>query len=156
MEQSQLVSENSQNKKVFLDLSILDNEVNHPQFDCLIILNSYFADWMLEFMVDKAKSIIATDGGANLLYKYSMNIRETNKLQAIIGDFDSCQTGIKEYYNKRKVKILKMEDQDTNDFEKSIIYARERNFKTIVCLGVLGGRIDQEICNLNNIERYSK
>lgn len=69
------MSENSQNKKVFLDLSILDNEVNHPQFDCLIILNSYFADWMLEFMVDKAKSIIATDGGANLLYKYSLNIR---------------------------------------------------------------------------------
>jgi thiamine pyrophosphokinase len=56
----------------------------------------------------------------------------------------------------RQVKIEKDEDQNTNDFEKAVILAHRLNFKTLACIGVLGGRIDQELCNLSAIEKYSK
>lgn len=39
--------------------------------------------------------------------------------------------------------ITKDTDQDTNDFEKSVILARKMNLRSIVTIGVLGGRIDQ-------------
>jgi len=49
--------------------------------------------------------------------------------------------------------VLVIEDlnQDLNDFSKAIIFAKNQNLVTIVSLGVLGGRIDQELCNLNAI-----
>lgn len=30
------------------------------------------------------------------------------------------------------------------------------NFETLVSVGALGGRIDQELCNISAIEKYSK
>ena len=30
----------------------------------------------------------------------------------------------------------------------------KHNFMTIACLGVLGGRIDQQFCNLNNLQKF--
>jgi len=60
-----------------------------------------------------------------------------------------------EYYRNRNVNIIKVNDQDSNDFEKAVVLARERGFTTIVCLGVLGCRIDQELACLSSIERFA-
>jgi len=34
--------------------------------------------------------------------------------------------------------------------------AESNGFKTLVTMGVLGGRIDHELCNINSIEKYTK
>lgn len=39
---------------------------------------------------------------------------------------------------------------------KGIKLANELNLRSVVSIGTLGGRIDQELCNLNAIEMYSR
>lgn len=46
-------------------------------------------------------------------------------------------------------------DQDTNDFEKGLTMAAELECKRVVCLGLLGGRFDQEMCNLSTLQKYA-
>jgi thiamine pyrophosphokinase len=55
----------------------------------------------------------------------------------ICGDLDSAKEEIKEYYRQRGTKIIKMDDQDTNDLEKSIsILKQDSSPRTIVVTGL--------------------
>jgi thiamine pyrophosphokinase len=139
---------------VILDLRVLDGKPSGRCFDCLIVLNSFFEGWMLEMMMGRAKHVIASDGGANYLYHSAF--RDAPNLHSIVGDLDSLQPSIQEYYRNRKISIIQEHDQDTNDFQEAVALAYSLNFKTVVCLGTLGGRIDQELCNLSVIEMFTR
>ena len=96
---------------------------------------------MLTMFIGKAKAVIASDGGANHLFNSAH--RDANNLHSIVGDMDSLEGSTLSYYQTKGVAIHKDEGQDNNDFEKAVILAGKLGFRTLVCLGALGGRIDQ-------------
>ena len=69
---------------------------------------------MLEVLIYKAKYVIASDGGANKLYKSVF--RDVGNLHCIIGDLDSLEGEVKSYYQQKKVKVIEDRDQNSNDF----------------------------------------
>lgn len=115
----------------------------------MIILNYRFEEWLLKKFINKAKVVIATDGGANFLY--NSHFRDIPTLHSIIGDLDSLRPEIRDYYESKKVMITHNSCQDTNDFMKGIHLANELKMMSLVSIGTLGGRIDQELCNINAI-----
>ena len=79
-----------------LDLSILDKTTKEASYDCLIILNNSFKHWMLSMLIEQTNKIIVTDGAASLLYNSPH--RSVTNLYAIIGDMDSLEGEVREYY----------------------------------------------------------
>lgn len=66
---------------------------------------------------------ICADGGANRIYdNFEINIRDHGHLKLpnyIVGDLDSLRKDVLEYYRSRGTDIIKIDDQDTTDLEKS-------------------------------------
>lgn len=82
--------------------------------------------------------LIAADGGALALKR--MNITS----DVIIGDLDSYQpTG------NEKALVIEDPDQETNDLEKSLMYAIKQSADHIVVLGATGKRLDHTLKNLS-------
>ena len=79
------------------------------------------------------------DGGAN--HAYSMNIVP----DYIIGDLDSVNENIIEYYKVKKVKFEKFPQKDETDTELRIELSDKLKAKEIHLIGALGGRIDHTI-----------
>ena len=92
---------------------------------------------------EKYDYIIGADGGCNHLYK--MNITP----QYIIGDLDSINKDLVEYYKSNNV-IFKTypSHKDETDSEICIYLAKELNAEKIDFYGSLGGRIDHALANI--------
>jgi len=97
-----------------------------------------------EYKIDK---IIAVDGGAN-------NARNLEvKPDLIIGDLDSITDQNKEYYYQNNVELLKFPvEKDQTDSEISVDYCLKNGIKKIFITAALGGRVDQQLANLNLLE----
>ena len=89
----------------------------------------------------------------------------------IIGDFDSIRPEVKDYYEKKGVKIFHNKDQDTTDLEKCVYYVFETSenltkydkkdspknvlmqdncsYTKLIILGAFGGRIDQTLASIH-------
>ncbi len=95
----------------------------------------------------KIDKIIAIDGGANIA-------RELNlQPDLIIGDLDSITESNKEYFSNKKIETIKFPvEKDQTDTEIAVDYCLENNFKELFLTAALGGRIDQELANLNLLE----
>jgi thiamine pyrophosphokinase len=93
--------------------------------------------------------ILAADGAGVKLLKKGISP------DYIIGDLDS-------FHNKPiskkfdKSKIILIEDQETNDFEKNLIFAKESGYRNIVILGFHGGELEHSLNNWSVFMRYSK
>jgi thiamine pyrophosphokinase len=75
----------------------------------------------------------------------------------ICGDLDSVKPNIRSYYETQGSVIIQNPDQNSNDLEKCIHYitsAKQERNHTIVVFGS-GGRVDQEMCNLNIMYKCS-
>ncbi|MDQ3020883.1 MAG: thiamine diphosphokinase [Bacteroidota bacterium] len=94
--------------------------------------------------------IIAADGGANYLKKVNVTP------DLIIGDLDSINKHTLQYFQKRKVKVSKIKEQDTNDFEKSLMYCKKNKFEDIIVFGAAGLRPDHTLNNYSVLKRYYK
>jgi len=105
-----------------------------------------------QIITDKQiNTIIAVDGGANK----SRDLKLLPDL--IIGDLDSLSQVNKEYYSKENVKILKYPvEKDQTDSEIAVDYCHKNNFKKLYLTAALGGRIDQQLANLNLLEYISE
>jgi len=87
--------------------------------------------------------LIAADGGALALAE--MNITP----DVIIGDFDSYQpTG-----NEQAV-VIEDPDQETNDLEKSLNYAKRKSANHAVVFGATGKRLDHTLKNLSVLLQF--
>lgn len=107
--------------------------------------------------------IVCADGGANRLY-------ETNSKRiptAVVGDLDSVTPNVLAHYERHGVKVCKDEDQDHNDFEKSLRQLYELmgdsdgddnsdSYVAIVAIGGFGGRFDQTLGNLNTMYKQAE
>lgn len=91
--------------------------------------------------------IIAVDGGAN-------KARELALIpDIIIGDLDSVTEENYRYYKKNKVKFIKFPvEKDQTDSEIAVDYCKNNNITKLYFTAALGGRIDQQLANLNLLE----
>jgi len=88
--------------------------------------------------------IIGVDGGAKRLIEMGV------KSDFIIGDMDSFDINLKQNLN-----IIVVEDQNYTDFEKAIVFAKDKDFAPSLILGMNGGEIDHILNNITTFIRYS-
>lgn len=83
-------------------------------------------------------------------------------LEVICGDLDSLKTSVKEDAKRRGTQIVEDQDQESTDFAKCVNYLRNTVFpnhssaSNIVCLGGLGGRVDQGLSQLHHLYMEQK
>ena len=91
--------------------------------------------------------IVAVDGG--LVYCKRANLTPN----FLVGDFDSCPSGLLESYAKVPKKILP-QDKDMTDLEAAIEEEWKRGAETITLFGAWGKRIDHALTNALILGRY--
>ena len=96
---------------------------------------------------EKIDKIIAVDGGANKSRKLEL------LPDLIIGDLDSLTEENEGFYQSKKVEFIKHPvEKDQTDSEIAVDYCREHGFEMLYITSALGGRIDQQLANLNLLE----
>ena len=95
----------------------------------------------LKSFIKQYNQIICADGAANEVIKLNINP------DFILGDIDSLQT---DFINEKN-NIVKLENQNLNDFQKALNWLKNRNHKTVDIIGMDGKRIDHEIGNFSII-----
>ena len=108
-----------------------------------------YSNEFIKTITEKA-FVFCADGGANACFRYNI------KPNKIVGDLDSVDREILNYYKKEQVEIEKYPvDKDFSDFELILNLLQEENMisnNNIFILGALGGRIDYTINNLMLLE----
>ena len=94
-------------------------------------------------LADKADVVICADGGANAAYRHRI------LPHYIIGDMDSIEPEVLEYYRGKKT-ILKVYpvNKDFTDTQLAINLAETLHINELIMLGTLGKRMDHSISNL--------
>ena len=89
-------------------------------------------------ILKNAKNVICVDNGYELASE--LNITPS----VVIGDLDSVDI------NKisKDILIIKDEDQNTNDLEKTLNYCLGKNIRDIILVGVTGERDDQNLATI--------
>lgn len=121
--------------------------VDEP-FDAIICLHGSTpsADF---FKLFPESTLIAADGaGADLL-------AEEVKPDYIVGDLDSIDVE-KAAEKMPKERLLKIDDQESADFEKCLIFAIEKGFSSVLVVGFHGGELEHTLNNWSIFSRYSK
>ena len=89
-------------------------------------------------ILKNAKNVICVDNGYELASE--LNITPS----VVIGDLDSVDI------NKisKDILIIKDEDQNTNDLEKTLNYCLSKNIRDIILVGATGERDDQNLATI--------
>ena len=87
--------------------------------------------------------IVALDGGVRKLNALGL------QADIIIGDMDSCPPDIKAEWAQNKMIVI--EEQDSNDFEKALYSIEAPLF---FGFGLLGGRFDQLMASIHALVKY--
>lgn len=115
----------------------------------LLFLNGDFPSLkILKNFYRKSSFIICADGGANNLAKTKI------KPDVIIGDHDSIKKKTLKYFKKKGSEIIKIVEQDTTDFEKSLLYCIEKSLDNIIIFGAISSRPDHTLNNFSVLKRY--
>lgn len=94
-------------------------------------------------IITKKDFLIAADGGVKYIFKLGLNP------DVVIGDFDSVSTTLQKKLDKQKIKLIKYpRKKDETDFELTINFILEKEFKEIIIFGILGDRIDHFLANI--------
>lgn len=113
----------------------------------LILLNSPISkdDPIFDLFWHSSSYKVCADGGANRLYDHDGTLLPDQ----IVGDLDSLTTRNKKYYESKGVTIQKLYDQDRHDLDKALDVLDDDTDTAIIVYGAFGGRLDQEMANLN-------
>lgn len=112
---------------------------------CVIVANGEFPTHSIPLeSLRNTNFIVACDGAGNSLLDFGVNP------DVIIGDLDSFQGN-----NYDRVKIIKIQEQMSNDLSKAFNYVLSLNFNEIIILGAGGKRDDHAIANIFLLESYS-
>lgn len=90
-----------------------------------------------------AEYFIAADGGANIARKFGA------EPDIVIGDLDSF-----EKLEEDTFEIAFQPDQETNDLEKALLHAQEKQATHIHILGATGQRLDHTLKNLSVLKQF--
>ena len=121
------------------------------KFDCIICLNGEIPSKEV-FHKIKDIPIFAADGAA---LKLLANEIEPTK---IIGDLDSfCENAnLDKITSNIEEKIIKIDDQNTNDFEKILLYILANKYRNCLVLGINGGEYEHSLNNWSVLTKYSQ
>jgi thiamine pyrophosphokinase len=94
--------------------------------------------------VNQASLFIAADGGAETARTLGL------RPDVIIGDLDSYQpTG------EETAELVHEPDQETNDLEKALSYAKKRGASEVTIYGATGKRLDHTLKNLSVLLQFN-
>ena len=137
--------------------------------------NGASTESLFSHLWDQATVRICADGAANRLYD-AMSAERRAVLSAqrippaerccnllpdvITGDLDSIRPEVLEFYERLGVPIARVSEQDSHDFEKCLRWlqaqheaAGSKEAYSVVAYGAFGGRLDQQMANLNMLFR---
>ena len=118
------------------------------KFDVIICLNGELPSKEY-FDSREGAPIVAADGAALKLKRKGIEIFK------IVGDLDTLERkGALGEFDPEKV--LRIPEQDSNDFEKALKFAIESGFKNILVAGFDGGEIEHTLNNWSVFIKYSK
>ena len=120
----------------------------YEKFDCIICLDSELPSFDV-FQVLADIPIFAADGAVFKLNKMHLNI------EAVIGDLDTFDRNIKKN-TVSNIKKIRITEQETNDFEKTLKYVLSKNYKNCLILGINGGELEHTLNNWSVYIKYSK
>ena len=83
---------------------------------------------LIKKLLEERCHIIAADGGANYLHHKQI------VPDVIIGDMDSVSRKTASHFRNSGVRIMKISEQETTDFEKSLRYCKSEGFETVAFL----------------------
>lgn len=105
---------------------------------------------IIKKFIHKNTLIIAADGGANQIKDLKISVH------VIIGDMDSISEQNAKYYRRKKTELIKVEEQDTTDFEKTLSYCVKKKIKDVTVFGATGMRPDHTLNNFSILKRFYK
>lgn len=111
---------------------------------CVIMANGEYGE-VEEYrkIARDADFVFCADGGANYAYKAGI------EPLAIIGDMDSIEPEVKDFYLKKGVIWRKYpRKKDFTDTQLALTLAEEKGVREIIFLGTLGGRLDHTLSNI--------
>lgn len=98
---------------------------------------------LLSWRYEEADHAVAVDSGVLAFQNAGLDP------EVLIGDMDSCGFEKKEGGEKTSLRVIKLSDQDTTDFEKALDWVgKETETTELIILGGLGGRSDHFLSNL--------
>ncbi|KIW62282.1 thiamine pyrophosphokinase [Phialophora macrospora] len=155
---------------------LLNGKPTHPY--AIIVLNQPVNVPALHTVIGSASLLVCADGGANRLYKHdggrgavpnpTRGVRRLSQASsrlpdAIVGDLDSLEKEVEEYYRSCGVLVVNDPDQYSTDFTKCLKYIRQwartrrphdygqDDTMDVVVLGGLGGRVDQGFSQIHHL-----
>ena len=117
----------------------------NKKFDVAICLNGEIPDKEV-FGLITGIPLIAADGAYNMLN--SMDIHP----MAIVGDMDSVDC----LHDDSKTQFVKVDSQETNDFEKCIQFINGKGYNNVLIIGFTGGLLEHSLNNTSIIMKYSQ
>ncbi|KAL9647127.1 hypothetical protein ABK040_004843 [Willaertia magna] len=151
------------------DLHILPHYQETVYHDYIILLNTPFLNkdvysTFFKKLWFSSEWKCCADGGANRLLDFTKEHKKEEELipDIICGDLDSLKLNVKEYYELKGTEIKRIKEQDSNDLQKCVRILKERiknsthslnNNNEVHRIFIVGGggRLDQEMCNLNTL-----
>lgn len=130
--------------------------LNDPKaaIESIIVLNNELNKELFGKCLQLTNNVILADGGAN--HFHDTEYRDSEKVKAIVGDFDCIKQEVSDYYNDRKIPLEYTSTLDDNDFCKALEKCLSQGWKTVFCFGAFGGRMDQTLSGMHYSEKYSK
>jgi thiamine pyrophosphokinase len=117
----------------------------------VIFLNGTPPDFRLaKKLIGKDTIVISADGASNYLIKSAI------KPHIIIGDLDSIKKNVLSSYIKNGTQIIKLDEQETTDFEKALLYCGGHKINIIHVFGALSERADHTLNNFSVLKRYNR
>lgn len=105
---------------------------------------------LINELIEENDFIISADGG--LRYIRTLNL----KPNLVVGDLDSINNDDVKFLTINNIEILKFpREKDQTDLEIAVRESVKRNYRNILIIGALGGRIDQTLANLGLIASFS-
>jgi len=123
---------------------MMNNIVNH--FESILCLNGNLPNKNF-FGKCVGLPIIASDGAGSRLIDIGIYPN------FVVGDMDSFHHKISDYGN---IDFIKYSNQNYNDFEKSILFIKERKIFPVLVCGLFGREIDHVINNINCLMKYEQ
>ncbi|MCX6140780.1 MAG: thiamine diphosphokinase [Candidatus Kapabacteria bacterium] len=125
-------------------------ELKHTStpFDAVICLNGAIPPAeQFEMVMDRP--LIAADGAAESLYHLGI------VPEFVVGDFDSLSTDALSLLRDSSELVVDV-NQETNDFEKALLFAQSMVWDRVLVLGIHGGDLEHTLNNWSVMMRFGR
>lgn len=112
--------------------------------NALIVCNGFPpSKTLIQKETEQTDLVIGADGGGNILLKAGFTP------DVVIGDLDSFQESGRDNF-----QLILDKDQETNDLEKALGFAKNKGAENVTVLGAFGLRMDHSLKNLSVMKQF--